>query len=671
MDLYKRSERKFRTEIEGLRAVAAILVAVYHIWLGNVSGGVDVFFVVSGFLITTSLLSRWEKYGKIDAAGFLLNLCKRLFPAAFTVLFLVSAACFLWLPELRWDQTVKEVMASAFYLENWQLARNSVDYLAQNNEASPFQHFWAMSVQGQFYMIWPILLSLSLILAKRVFKKTVRFSFLAVLLGVFVMSFAYSVYLTAINQPWAYFDTFTRVWEFTLGGIVALLIANIKLNRTSSLLFGWLGLAGLVSCGIILQVSTVFPGYAALWPTLSAVCILLAGNQGGSAGVHRLLSSKPLVGFGSISYGFYLWHWPLLIFYYILFDKESINFLHGLVIIVAASVLSYITTSMIEKPIRNSLRLNTNWKISLVAASFMVAVLAISAVWYGTIKYLQSGVLTASAASDEYPGAAVMGAGAEGIGSITTVSYIPRPIQARKDLPKVYEDNCHQAEGKAEVLSCTYGVKDNPRFTIALVGGSHSAQWLPALEEIADEEKLKIVNYSKSSCRFTADDTEKEDCRQWNESLIEMLTKQDIPDLVFTTANVGKHLKDDIPAGFIKQWGVLKDAKVSVFAVRDNPWFEFDPPTCVDENGPNASECMVKRELLLPEPSAWSRLENPPANVHYADFSDYFCDEEHCGPVIGNVLVYRDKHHITGTYMKTLAPILREHLMPVLEQIES
>ena len=361
LDLYKQSDRKFRSEIEGLRAVASILVAIYHIWLGNVSGGVDVFFVVSGFLITTSLLNRYERKGKIDFSGFILRLANRLFPASFTILFIVTIACIIWLPQVQWDQTAKELFATALYFENWQLAFNSVDYLAQNNEASPFQHFWASSIQGQFYIIWPLLLFISILLSKYVFKKSVRFMFLMTMMVVFCLSFLYSIYLTNINQPWAYFDTFTRVWEFSIGGMVALLISNIVIRKSISIIIGWLGLIGLISCGLILQVSTVFPGYAALWPTISAVFILFAGNQGGSFGVHRLLSAKPLVKFGAISFGFYLWHWPLLIFYYIVTSNETVSLFDGLVIILFAALLSFLTTSLIEKPVRNQKKLNTKW----------------------------------------------------------------------------------------------------------------------------------------------------------------------------------------------------------------------------------------------------------------------------------------------------------------------
>ncbi|KEZ48839.1 acyltransferase family protein [Metabacillus indicus] len=661
MDLYKRSDRKFRSEIEGLRAVAAFLVAVYHIWLGNVSGGVDVFFVVSGFLITTSLLHKYERSGKVDAAGFLLNLSNRLFPAAFTVLFAVVIASYFLTPELQWVQTISEVVAAALYFENWQLAFNSVDYLAQNNEASPVQHFWAMSIQGQFYVIWPVLLFSSVILAKYVFKKSVRALFLALLTAVFVLSFSYSVYLTDVNQPWAYFDTFTRVWEFSMGGILALVISNVKVKKQTGLVMGWAGLAGLVSCGIVLQVSSVFPGYAALWPTLCAVFILLAGNRGGDFGVHRLLSSKPLVKFGGISYGFYLWHWPLLIFYFQATGHETASFLDGAIIILLAACLAYLTIRFVEKPLRNKEWLNTKPKLAAASLSLAVPVLAAAGVWLFAVQQLQP----SAGADRDYPGPAALASSAE----LNDVPVKPALVEAREDLPTSYSEGCHQGQYDSEVIECEYGDTEDFKYTVALVGGSHSAHWLPALVAFAEEEQIRILNYTKSGCRFSTgpynsiNDKVEASCSEWNDKLVDVLTRQK-PDLVFTTANATEW--EGIPEGYIEKWSELKEEKIEIFAIRDNPRFQFDVPSCVEANGADSADCMVERENILPH-DLWDE-SMVPDNVHYADLNDYFCDDDFCRPVVGNILVYRDKHHITATYSRLLGPMLQKELLPVLDE---
>ncbi|MGD6991138.1 acyltransferase family protein [Sutcliffiella horikoshii] len=481
------TKKRFRTEIEGLRAVAALLVAIYHIWLGNVSGGVDVFFVVSGFLITTSLLGRVQKEGKIDIIDFILGLAKRLFPAAFFVLLVVTVASMLWLPQVQWAQTLQEIFASAFYYQNWQLAFNAVDYLAQNNEASPVQHFWAMSIQGQFYLLWPtVVFGLALIMRK-LFNMKLKTTLTTVLLTVFTASLTYSIYLTSTNQAFAYFHTFTRVWEFALGGIVAIIGSQIVLRKSISFIIGWIGLLAIVLCGIILQVSTVFPGYAALWPTVAAIFIILAGNNGGTFGVHRFLSLKPLAKLGNLSYALYLWHWPILVFYFIISGKETVPLLDGLIIIFASITLSYITTNLIEKPIRSMKKESPKWKRGSVVIACMVPVVLTASLWANQINKAEA-ELANLVENEEYPGALEVFSN----NVVEDVPVLPTPLQAQNDLPKVYEDECHQSLEDSEVIACEYGETDNPEYTVALVGGSHSAQWLPALEEFAQEHHKTV-----------------------------------------------------------------------------------------------------------------------------------------------------------------------------------
>ena len=231
----------YRPEIQGLRAVAALLVAIYHIWFGRVSGGVDVFFAISAFLITYSLLRQAETRGRIDFAAFWGGLAQRLLPAAILVLLVVSVATILWLPRTMWQNTIQQIVASLLYLENWQLAFNAVDYLAQGQSASPVQHFWALSIQGQFYVLWPCLFVAALLVARRAELplKSVLLFFVA---GVFVLSFVYSVLATRNNQTFTYFNTFARLWEFSLGACVALIpaLAIPRWLKERAVGWGWL-----------------------------------------------------------------------------------------------------------------------------------------------------------------------------------------------------------------------------------------------------------------------------------------------------------------------------------------------------------------------------------------------------------------------------------------------
>ncbi|WP_132881512.1 acyltransferase family protein, partial [Tamaricihabitans halophyticus] len=372
--------RKYRPEVQGLRALAVLLVVAYHVWLDRVSGGVDVFFVVSGFLITGGLF----RSGVVGRFGFRVmwaRMIKRLFPAALTVLVVTMAVGVAVLPEARWFQTIREVVASALYVENWQLAADSVDYFAQHNTASVVQHFWSLSIQGQFYVVWPLLVAGVWLIARLCGHRLWPW-----LTGTLVVvggsSLALSVVLTASNQPLAYFHSATRVWEFALGGLLALLIDRITLPRLVRILLGWIGVLGLVSCGLVLQVGTVFPGYAALWPTLSACLIILAGATGSRAGADRFLSSRPLEYLGNLSYTLYLWHWPVLIYYLLLRDQTQVGILGGTAIITLSLCLSLATYHLIEKPARDStIGTTTRWGAYRFGILTLIPVLLIAASW--------------------------------------------------------------------------------------------------------------------------------------------------------------------------------------------------------------------------------------------------------------------------------------------------
>ncbi|MER6875255.1 acyltransferase, partial [Amycolatopsis sp. NPDC000673] len=253
------AQARFRPELQGVRALASVLVVVYHVWFDRISGGVDVFFLVSGFLITGQLYRALLR-GRIELRATWGRMIKRLFPAAMTVLLTVVVVSQLLLPQDRWFQTIREVVASALFYENWQLAADSVDYFAQHNSASLVQHFWSLSIQGQFYLVWPLLF-VGLGLLVRRLGWSLRGTVNLLLIVLFAASLAYSVYLTKADQPLAYFHGLTRVWEFALGGLMAMFLDQVTLPRLLRIVLGWVGVAGLVLCGVLLEVDSVFPGW--------------------------------------------------------------------------------------------------------------------------------------------------------------------------------------------------------------------------------------------------------------------------------------------------------------------------------------------------------------------------------------------------------------------------
>jgi peptidoglycan/LPS O-acetylase OafA/YrhL len=674
MNLHKKPA-VFRPEIEGLRAIAAILVAVFHIWLGRVSGGVDVFFVVSSFLITTGLLGHIDRWQRVDFALFWGRLIKRLVPVAYVVLCAVVVAGIVMMPKSRWKDTIEQVAASAVYLENWALAFRSVDYLAQHEAVSPVQHYWALSVQGQFYVLWPLLVAGAALVARRA-GIAFRPVLVAALAVIFTASLAFSVYFTAKNQPFAYFHTAARAWEFSMGALLAVAIPYLNPSKALRVVLGWLGVAAIISCGILLQVSRVFPGYAALWPTLAAICIITAGTSGSRFGADRLLASRPLVYLGGISYGIYLWHFPILAFWRQYAQPYQLPPSAGVAILVLSIGLAALTTRYIEGRVREprgqTAARGRPFVFGLACLAPVVVALSIWSGWYMAAKHPKQTI--AAVKTTDHPGALARTSGFQYVGA-SDVDVVPGPLQVAEDRESVDQPGCVSdpeatEPGVCQITGNTQAV--GRRLTIAVVGGSHSSQWLPALKLIAEPSGWDVYSFTKSNCPFyfgsTVSEKEVGSCQRWNQNVMQAVLKLH-PDAVFMTSTRYDDDADDefVPDGYINAWQQLAAAHIRVIALRDNPDFEFDVSACVELHGADSPLCGLPRHQMLEVPSPTELIPNPPATVRFIDLSDYFCDGQTCPPVIGNVLVYRHMNHITATYVKTLAPMLQTELQKALQ----
>lgn len=656
--------RKYRPELQGLRALAAALVVVYHVWLGRISGGVDVFFLISGFLITGQLF-RAAGRGRIEFRPLWGRMIKRLFPAALTVLLAVVGLGILLLPEDRWFQTIKEVFASAFYVENWRLAADSVDYFAQHNTASVVQHYWSLSIQGQFYLVWPLLIAMVALVAART-HRSLRGTLAVTLAALFAASLVYSVHLTAADQPLAYFHSLTRVWEFALGGLLALAIDAIALPRPLRVLLGWAGVAGLVSCGLVLDVGSVFPGYAALWPTLSAAFVILAGATGSRAGADRILGSRPFEYLGNLSYALYLWHWPVLLFYLVARRREEVGPLGGLVVIGTSVVLSALTYHLVENRVRvSAVGTGTKWGAYRFAALAMLPVLLVAGTWQ-VVSTKKAGFTIALDDAD-HPGALVRSPGTP---KPATSKVVPPMIAVPNDWGGFPDATCVKSTRNAALELCTNPTSGTPAKRIVAVGDSHIQQYLAALKPLAEKNNYQVTSMLKGACPFstTADAMPGDPgCLAWNAAAEQEIVALH-PDAVLTlsTRDVRPGLTEQTPQGFIDRWANLEKAGIPVLAVRDNPRLGFSPPACIDAHGIKAGECGVPRDQLLAATPPYEKATGVPANVSFLDFSDYFCGRLQCRPVVGNVLVYMDDNHVTATFMTTLSPILERAITTAL-----
>ncbi|MFC6234893.1 acyltransferase family protein [Leucobacter soli] len=725
----------FRPDIQGLRAVAVGVVLLFHANFPFMPGGfvgVDVFFVISGYLITGLLLREAITTGRIDLPDFYARRARRILPAATVVLVATLALTAIFLPQIRWQQIGIEAAGAAVYVVNWILA-GGTDYLNADTAASPLQHFWTLSVEEQFYIVWPLILIVMLWIAGRTLKKThaafaepgrtLRFAGVGVLL-ILVPSLIWSVYYTTAHPAPAYFVTTTRLWELAIGAALAVFAVQIaRIPDWLGYLLGWAGLVGILVASLFYTSSApAFPGSAGLLPTLSAAAVIAGGMNGrATRGAGRLLGLRPMRWIGDISYSLYLWHWPLIVVGTYLLGGE-LRFRWGLVIVVFAILPAWLSYRFIENPFRDWKALKASAKRSLGAGAGLVAVtLALATVIAyvprmtapevpeaetGTpigaevlFEAAQSGSRTVDldAQSYSYRTAGDLHVGEEmplildqdliasfeGIGAPTDEvegGFTPAAIDARKDNPVLYEMGCQLDEDTAEPKPCVFGDEQSDT-TIMLVGDSHAASWMPALDAIAEKNGWRLVTNTKSGCSF-ADVSQTRfggafpACDEWNEGVLEQILDEQ-PALV-VTINAGRRgvwagdhsLKGDekvraFGQGLRSHWSTLNDAGIPVRVLMDTAEMHTDVPECVSANPTQLTECATPREDALdtrPHPEI-AAVQDLPA-TELINMNDWICpDAEYCPAIVGNVLVWRDTDHLTATFSRTLALPLEDALL--------
>jgi peptidoglycan/LPS O-acetylase OafA/YrhL len=663
----------FRPEVQGLRALAVLMVVTYHVWLGRVSGGVDVFLLISAFLLTLSFVRKVEAGKSLNLLSHWLHLFKRLLPAAVVVLLGILAGTWLILPQSRWPDVLDQAWTSLLYRQNWLLADTAVDYYAQDHSgASPLQHFWSLSIQGQVFILWPLIFAGAALvwrLLRRLSAGCPQPSYRMVLLtafsGVFVASLIFSIDQTATNQAYAYFDTRTRLWEFALGSLLALGLPYLKPGKVLRVLLGWAGLAAMVSCGLVLTVDRSFPGYIALWPTLAAAAIIVAGRSGSRFGVDRLLSWKPLVALGDNSYALYLWHWPVLVLSLAAAGVEEPGLGQGLYIIAASIALAVLTTRFVEKPLRE-----WHWP-QLRAWRTAVVVAACCAVLAGPVAVWQTSLLAEEAAAAAQPRELTPGAASlapENVGKpVPEARLIPAPAAMKNEWADI-DGLCTDANVPSDPLLAGCLQNDRPGTVtkrIAMLGDSHAQQYMAALGPIAEQHGWEVVTLLKGNCRFGAESAERDqECNDFNRASAAYVLEHR-PDAVFTVASLTLEeapFETEVP-GYIDGIRQFTDAGIDVVGVRDNPRFAINMPECVQKNGPKAPQCNAPLNESLAESSPLDTYRGQVDRLHLMDLSDFICAGGICPAVVGNVYVYKDDNHLTKTYVQSMIPMIEQRLL--------
>lgn len=664
--------RSYRPELHGIRGLALLLVVLFHLFgNGRISGGIDVFLAITGFLFTQSLLRRAvEGHGRVPLRQHFGRVGQRLVPPVLITLVAVAVATVAWLPSTRWLQVARELAASALYVENWELIASQLDYDAAGPSSSPLQHIWSLSVQGQFHLLWPFVVMAAVALALRLRVSPVR-SLAVVTGGVTAVSFAFSVWFTGHHQEVAYYHTGARLWELTLGGLVALALPHLRLPAWLRTVFAWAGLALIVCCGLVLEASQ-FPGVASLWPVGGLVLLLAAGSEPLRFGPHRLLVAKPLTFVADISYALYLWHWPVLVFYLAVRERAAVGYRGALVVLAVSVALAWVTTRLVDGTIDVRLTRLAGHRRFVVVASTLVAAGVASGSSAAWLHVNQERAIAASIQrSSEQPGAAVL------IGddvsraadrAVDSADVVPLLAAVAKDLPEVYGWGCIQDLADSpefdEVLVCDDPEgRDGPR--VVMAGGSHVQQWWPAMAAVAESANWELIVVDKDGCQLTADRDDSRgarvnsSCYRWNESAFDVIVDLD-PDAVFSLGSTTRGGQERTPEGFVDLWHQLADEEIPVVAIRDTVRLPERVPDCLARVGYDPVTCGVARSDVLLD--SYPPAGDMPPNVTFVDMTDLVCEPEHCPAIIGNVIVYRDGSHVTATYMKTLAPFFEQRL---------
>jgi peptidoglycan/LPS O-acetylase OafA/YrhL len=643
-------------EVQGLRAIAVLSVLIYHLWPAVLPGGyvgVDVFFVISGFLITGSLIREFETTGRISISGFYARRIRRLLPAAT----LVSAAVALSIPLFpkgSWPDIVSGIMASAAYVQNWLLAEQAVDYLA-GDAKGPMNHFWSLSVEEQYYIVWPLILAPVVAAARSAgFDPRRAFEWIIAIIG--GGSLAYSVFLTPLDPGTAYFATTTRAWELALGGALAIVLARSVLVDSQRATLGLLGVLGIAVACTAYDESTAFPGYAALLPTVAAAAVIASSGSRAVWSARGILSSPPFQYFGDISYSLYLWHWPLIVVYGEA-TSRTIGLFEGLALLLVSCGLAHLSKVYVEDRFR--------------IPSFSVrGTVAAGAACIAATLLLGMGYLGISG-----PGQDVLASGENRRGALAMVDprydwrnediddVIPKPENVKKDVPKIYASKCHQEQRRSEVLTCAYG-DPGAEIKIVMIGDSHAGHFYPAFEELTRNGSLYFRGISKSACLFSMEAfyhppfkrlyTE---CLEWSKNVIAWLERER-PDLVLISQSTS--YPETAPKAMAAAWSRLIEMGLDVRPIRSTPVLAFDPDKCLIDRKNWSIDCAPTRDIAFRTDLVAKAADE--LKLRVLDLTKYLCGADRCPIVIGGTLVYRDRHHLTATFARSLGNAFEREL---------
>ena len=607
------------TQIQGLRAVAAILVTVFHARL--VPGGfigVDIFYVISGYLITGLILREIEKTGTLDLRSFYQRRIKRLLPTSVFVLFVTAIFAWILFPPITRDALGRDLFAAAAYISNYLFAWWQNDYQNLNATPSPFIHYWSLAVEEQFYLVWPLFI---LFLAR--YGKKIVFAGIAITT---LLSLLFSIYLTQVAPIWAFYSLPTRAWELGFGALLLFLPETKKKIR----ILPWLGFFGIAISSFNFNENTAFPGKNALVPVLATV-FLMASIKYWPPLFNDLANSRLSQWLGAISYPLYLWHWPALVLPSSAMGRP-LRFYERFLCILLTIVLAHYTSKYVEEPLRHK---NLSPRTIYKGAAYTTAVSLVAGV---LISFTSSSIITTKG----------------------EVSYQFDLVQVMEK-PGVYGDGCHVNYGETKSGYCTYGDKESSK-TIVLYGDSHAAQWFPTLEKMATERGFKLVSLTKSAC--PAVDAKRPDqgafkmvhCTKWRENSIKRIAEiQPLAVITssfqyFTPANSSISRAQWWNEGQRKLLKGLRGSTNNLIYISDTPRPLRDIPNC-----------LASRDSKVCDSTERSKVSVIPG-FDVINPNPWLCSS-YCPAIVEGTVAYRDASHISVDMALKLLPKLEAALI--------
>ncbi|MEU6138384.1 acyltransferase family protein [Nocardioides sp. NPDC047086] len=669
-------------EIHGLRGLALVLVVVFHLFGdGRVSGGVDVFLALTGFLVTRSLVRRVAS-AELHLADHYGRTFLRLSAPMLVVLAGTAVLMVAVMPRSMWGSTLREIAASAAYVLNWEMIRTQLAYGAAGPSASPLQHFWSLAVQGQFLLVWPVVV----LVIWRMARARLRLVMALVVAVATVASFVFAWQLGVADQQVAYFHTGARFWELGAGALLALGLDRLRPPVPARPVLAWVGLLLVASSGFVLDGAALFPGPWALWPVGGALLVVLGSGSTTPMGPQRFLSLRPLRFVADISFPLYLWHWPLLVAWLSWTYATRTTLLAAAVVLSASVILAWLTHRFVEVPVTR-VGLCFGGLRRLVTVPVVIALVAGTTMAGATAVERQDAAATAAAvaAAKKYAGCI----GAAAMDPATAGCQGPdRLLDARLGYQAPDGSGCWSNEERpVRFRVCTLGPARGYTRRLLAIGDSHNHQLVPAYREIAERRGWRIDVASRAGCHWNARDrvgtprTSVELCRQWKSRLATYLSEERGIDayVVIHSSQVSvEAVGDETPGealshGLAEAWATRPDPAVPVIAIRDSPIFEGSTnrfarvvQPCIDDAGLAAgSSCARDRDRVVRDDGSAGATRLTP-NAHRIDLTDYFCEPDTCSPVVGNLQVYQDGFHISPLYAATLAPYLGDRIATVL-----